>query len=134
MKVLFDLNVLLDVMQRREQFYTASAAALSRSLEGECEGVIPGHAVTTLHYLLTRYADKQKADGSIDFLLGNFAVVNADAEDFRYARQLAMNDFEDAVVAAIAVKAKCDVIVTRNISDFKISPVQALLPEEFMES
>ena len=131
MKVLFDLNILMDVMQRREQFYEASAAALSKALEGECEGVIPGHAVTTLHYLLTRYVDKQKADESIDFLIDHFVIVNAEAETFRRARQLAMNDFEDAVVTAIAIKAKCDAIVTRNISDFKQSPIQVLLPEEF---
>ena len=131
MKVLFDLNILMDVMQQREQFYTASATALSRSLNGECQGIVPGHAVTTLHYLLTRYTNKQKADESVDFLLDNFSVVNAETATFRAARQLAMKDFEDAVVAAIAVKAACDLIVTRNITDFKHSPVQALLPEEF---
>lgn len=131
MRVIFDLNVLLDVMQQREKFYEASAAALSKSLDGECEGIIPGHAVTTLHYLLTRYVDKQKADESVDFLVDNFVIVNAEVETFRRARQLNMNDFEDAVVTAIAIKAKCDAIVTRNISDFKQSPIQVLLPEEF---
>lgn len=131
MKVIFDLNILMDVMQQREQFYAASAAALSKSLDGECEGIIPGQAVTTLHYLLTRYANKQKADESVDFLIDNFVIVNAEAETFRKARQLNINDFEDAVVTAIAIKAKCDVIVTRNISDFKQSPIQVLLPEEF---
>jgi predicted nucleic acid-binding protein len=130
-KVLFDLNVLLDVMQQREQFYEASAAALSRSLNGDCLGIIPGHAVTTLHYLLMRYVNKQKADESVDFMLDNFTVANAETETFRYARQLRMKDFEDAVVAAIAAKAKCDAIVTRNIADFRQSPVEALLPEEF---
>lgn len=131
MKVIYDLNVLLDVMQRREPFYEASAAALSKSLEGECEGVIPGHAVTTLHYLLTRYVDKQRADESVDFLIDHFVIVNAEAETFRRARQLNINDFEDAVVTAIAIKAGCDVIVTRNIADFRHAPLEVLLPEEF---
>lgn len=133
MKVLFDLNILLDVMQQREVFYAASAAALSKSLNKECEGLVPGHAVTTLHYLLSRYTNKQKADEGVDFLLDNFVVVNAESDTFRNARQLAMKDFEDAVVASIATKAGCDVIVTRNINDFKQSPVPALLPEEFLE-
>jgi hypothetical protein len=34
MKVMLDLNVLLDVVQRREPFYAASAAVLSRFVEG----------------------------------------------------------------------------------------------------
>lgn len=134
MRVLFDLNVLLDVMQQREMFYMNSAAALSQSLQGQCDGVIPGHAVTTLHYLLTRYVDKHKADEGVDFLLDNFEVVSADAADFRQARQLAMKDFEDAVVAAIAARAGCQFIVTRNVVDFKQSLVPALLPAEFLGS
>jgi len=133
MKVLFDLNILLDVMQEREAFYTASATALSKSIDGECEGLIPGHAITTLHYLLARYTNKQQADEGVDFLLENFVVVNAEIATFRNARQLVMKDFEDAVVASIAAKAGCELVVTRNVVDFKRSPVPALLPEEFLE-
>lgn len=76
---------------------------------------------------------KEKADEGVDFLLDNFGVVNADAETFLQARQLPMKDFEDAVVASIALKAGCKVIVTRNIRDFTSSPVPGLLPEEFLE-
>lgn len=130
MRVMYDLNVLLDVMQRREAFYTASAVALSQALEGKCEGLIPGHAVTTVHYLLTRYVNKQKADESVDFLVDHLTITSAEAESFRRARLLEMKDFEDAVVVAIAIKAGCDVIVTRNITDFKASPIPVLLPEE----
>ncbi|CAA6824092.1 MAG: Pilus assembly protein [uncultured Thiotrichaceae bacterium] len=133
MKVLFDLNILLDVMQEREAFYAASATALSKSIDEECEGLIPGHAITTIHYLLARYTNKHQADEGVDFLLENFVVVNAESATFRNARQLAMKDFEDAVVASIAAKAGCELIVTRNVADFKRSPVPALLPEEFLE-
>ncbi len=133
MKVLFDLNILLDVMQQREAFYTASAAAQSKALRGECEGVVPCHAITTLHYLLTRYVDKQKADEGIDFLLENLEVVSADTTTFQQARQLHMKDFEDAVVASVAAQAGCQAIITRNIDDFRHSPVNALLPQEFIQ-
>lgn len=132
MKVLFDLNILLDVMQQREAFYAASAAALSKALRGECEGVVPCHAITTLHYLLTRYVNKQKADESMDFLLENLEVVSADSATFRQARQLHMKDFEDAVVASVAAQTGCQAIITRNIDDFRHSPVNALLPQEFI--
>ena len=132
-KVLFDLNILMDVLQHRKAFYDPSAAALSMSIKGTCRGVIPGHAVTTLHYLLTKYANKTKADESIDFLLEYFEVCTAETNILKKARSLSMNDFEDAVVASIAYHYQCDFIITRNISDFKKSPVKALLPEEFLD-
>ena len=45
---------------------------------------------------------------------------------------LALNwtDFEDAVSAAAAKRAKCDALVTRNPTDFKGSPVPVLTPSE----
>ena len=42
------------------------------------------------------------------------------------------SDFEDAMVAAAAVSAGCDVIVTRNAGHFTGSPVPAVSPEEFV--
>ena len=47
MKWMFDLNVLLDVIQQREPFYSASARALSQILRGEVTGCLAGHALTT---------------------------------------------------------------------------------------
>lgn len=133
MKVLFDLNILMDVLQHREEFYDASAKVLSKSLKGECTGIIPEHAVTTLHYLLSKYANELKANDGIDFLLEHFDVVCAQNKHLRKARSLPMKDFEDAVVASIAKQSACKFIITRNISDFKKSPVEALLPEEFLK-
>jgi hypothetical protein len=43
-----------------------------------------------------------------------------------------ISDFEDGVVASLAELTGCDFIVTRNISDFKKSPVKSLTPEEFL--
>ena len=42
-----------------------------------------------------------------------------------------MNDFEDAIVSALAEEADCDYIVTRNVSDFHKSQIQAITPEDF---
>ena len=41
-------------------------------------------------------------------------------------------DFEDAVVASMAEFARCEYIVTRNVSDFVGSPIPAVSPEEFL--
>ena len=68
MRVMLDLNVLLDVVQRRDPFYAASAATLSKVLTREVTGCIPGHALTTLYYLVSRQAGKAKAGELVDWL------------------------------------------------------------------
>jgi predicted nucleic acid-binding protein len=132
MKLTLDLNVLLDVVQRRESFYFSSATVLSKVIEKEQTGCLPGHALTTLHYIVGRFAGKKSADELIDFLLMHFEIIPQDKVQFTRARTLAMPDFEDAALAAAAEAARCDLILTRNMADFVGSPVQAMTPEEFL--
>ena len=44
-----------------------------------------------------------------------------------------MPDFEDALQAAAAVACGAQVILTRNVRDFKRSPVLAMTPEDFIK-
>lgn len=132
MKVVLDLNIILDVVQKRAPFYFTSATVLSKILENEHAGYLPGHAVTTLYYLVQRYADKARADEIIDWLLVHFEIIPQDKVHFVRARTLAMPDFEDAAFVTAAEAARCDLILTRNLSDFARSPVAAMSPEEFL--
>jgi predicted nucleic acid-binding protein len=133
-KLMLDLNVLLDVVQRRESFYFASATLLSKVVEGEEDGFVPGHAVTTLHYIIEKSAGKGRADQFTDWLLAHIEIVPQDKTLYARARTLAMTDFEDAALASAAEMASCDLIVTRNVTDFVGFPVQVMTPEEFLVS
>ncbi|VFM96682.1 MAG: Predicted nucleic acid-binding protein, contains PIN domain [Candidatus Kentron sp. G] len=132
MKVMVDLNVLLDVVQGREPFYPASAQVLGALLRGKAIGCIPGHALTTLHYILSRGNSAEMADEFIDWLLARFEILGEDHGVFARARSLKMTDFEDAVVASAAENAGCRWIVTRNPKNFLASPVAASTPEELI--
>ncbi len=132
MKVLLDLNVLLDVVQNRLPHYRDSARVLSLARLGEIQAVLPVHAFTTLYYIVAKAAGKPKADQTIDWLLTHFEVAVADKVVLRRARQLPLADFEDAVVASVAEAGGCEHIVTRNVSDFSGSPIPALTPTDFL--
>ncbi len=60
MNVLIDLNVWLDVFQERLPYYHASALTLSKSLEGFFVAIVPAHALTTLHYLISKKVARVK--------------------------------------------------------------------------
>ena len=132
MKVMIDLNVMLDVFQERHPYYHSSASVISKILNKEISGLLPSHAITTIHYITSKYSGKQKADETTDWMLTNFDIAAADKTSFLRARKMEINDFEDGVVASLAELTNCDFIITRNISDFKRSSVKALTPEEFL--
>nr|WP_255773307.1 PIN domain-containing protein [Halorhodospira sp. 9622] len=129
---MLDLNVLLDVLQKRERHYRVSAAVLEQVLRGDEEGAISAHAATTVYYLAARYADRTSADQALSWLLQHLHVCAVGRVELERAQSLGWADFEDAVVAATAERAGCTSVITRNVKDFAGSPVPVLTPQEFL--
>lgn len=128
MKVLVDANVCLDVLLSRAPFGEASTRIWSLAEEGHVESLVPAHAVTTVHYLVAKERDRTTGRRFVADLIRVFRVAPVNEAVLRRALELEFSDFEDAVCAAAAEAAECDLVVTRNGKDFAHSPVAALDP------
>jgi len=135
-RVLFDSDVLLDVLAQRQPFVIASAQALNvvtvTKMEMQIKGYVSGHAVTNIFYVLRRQIGSEMARDAISRLLLHLQVASITDEVIRAALQSSMTDFEDAVSSEAANAVGVEIIVTRNKSDFVASSVPAMLPEEFL--
>lgn len=129
-KVLLDTNVVLDVFLDRKPHYEYSAALFDAIKAGSAEGYLAGHAVTTIHYLVSREQDAAAARRTLTALLAVFRVAAVDQAVIDQAFRLSVADFEDAVSAVAARAAGCDYIATRDPKGFRGSPVRALKPEQ----
>jgi predicted nucleic acid-binding protein len=127
--ILFDTNVVLDVLLDRKPHAEASAAAWAAVETGVVEGMLAAHALTTIHYLIQREIGGVKASRIISSILRVFGVAAVDGTVLQEALQLSFPDFEDAVTAAAARQARCDCIVTRDPKGFRGSPVRSLTPD-----
>ena len=132
MTVTVDINVLLDVFQKREPHYAASAQVLSLVAAGTLAGVCPAHGLTTLYYLVRKHAAKPDAEAALDRVLRHFQIGNLESAGWQQARRLPLADFEDAVVATVAEATHCAFIITRNVDDFAGSAVPAITPADFL--
>lgn len=131
-RVLFDINVVLDVLLDRKPYVEASAAAWAVVETGISEGLLAAHSITTIHYLVRKEMGSVKARRIISAILRVFGVAAVDGAVVQEALQLSFSDFEDAVTAAAARSAGCECIVTRDPRRFRGSPVRALTPEAVM--
>lgn len=131
-RVLFDSDVLLDVLAQREPFVIASARALNVSTQPQVQGYVSGHAVTNIFYILRRQVGSDTARSLLARLLQHIQVASVTDEVIRAALQSSIKDFEDAVTSEAANAVGVEVIVTRNTTDFITSSVPAVLPEEFL--
>jgi predicted nucleic acid-binding protein len=128
-KVLVDINVILDVFLDRQPHVKASAALWAAIESGQVEGLLSSHAFTAIHYLVGREHSAAAAERTIASLLSVFGVATVDRIVIQEALNLPCNDFEDAVSAAAAYSAGCDLIVTRDPKGFRGSRVPVLFPE-----
>ena len=132
LSALLDLNVILDVLQRREPFYEMSARVLAAAETGLVEGWIAAHSLTTLFYLFARYHSAEQARVALTDLLTFLSVAAVDQRVIEQALSLPYPDFEDAVQMMAAVRSGVQYVVTRNVRDYKAGPLQALQPVELL--
>ena len=132
MKVLVDLSIFLDVIQKNNEYYENSSAVLSKVLMREIDGVLTGNALTAIFYAVSKFSDLQRANDMIDWFLANFEVSSIDKSVFINARNSDIPDFDDAVTAFSAELSECDYIVSRDLRSFGNSPIPVLTPEELL--
>jgi hypothetical protein len=92
-------------------------------------GVLSAHALTTIHDLVRRELGESRARTVVASLLSVFGVAAVDDKVLSEALTSASGDFEDAVTAAAAHRARCNYIVTRDPRGFKGSAVKTISPE-----
>ncbi len=131
-RVLIDLNILLDVLQRREPFYETSARLLASVETGRLVGYVASHSLTTLFYLIRKDRSPADARATITSLLQFLRVAPVDGSTIEQALNLDYEDFEDAVQMICAVQCKTDYLITRNVRDYKPALVPVLQPVDFL--
>jgi predicted nucleic acid-binding protein len=127
MRLFIDTDILLDVLLKRNGHFEASAQVLdwAEAHPGQC--AVSWHSLANLHYL--------SSNGARDFIseLTEFCVIpNAGTAEMKRALALQFRDLEGAMLSSMALLFKAQVIVTRNVSDYKRSPVKAQSPSHLL--
>ena len=134
MLVLFDTNIILDVLEKRLPFYDSSKSVLESCVSGNVTGYIALHSISNIFYILRkRYsaADRRKLLLNILDLL---QVADADHESVRNALQREdFSDFEDCLQDECAKQIHANYIVTRNTNDFSTSDIPAVIPDDLLK-
>jgi len=134
MKVLFDTNVILDVLLDRKPFSNDSAQLMSKVECAEIHGFLCATTVTTLHYLIAKSLDSKRVIKHIRLLLSLFEVAPVNRMVVENALDRRFSDYEDAVLVESAQHAGVKYIITRNMKDFKKSPIPTFTPSSFLHA
>ena len=131
-KVLLDINVILDVLQKRKGYYEDAAKVISLCADDHIKGYISAISFGTLHYVLSKTLGKTKALSSLKKIRAITSVAKVDSESIDLAIASNFPDFEDAIQYYCAVRNGLDQIITRNRKDFTKAKLTVSTPNEFL--
>lgn len=133
MKVLFDTNIILDVMLLRKPFFEDSSLLLAETENNRIKGYICATTVTTIFYLVGKAKNVRAAREAVQNLLNIFEIADVNRAVLESALRSNFSDFEDGVIHESSLRQGIECIVTRNRKDFSFSKIPVYDPEELLK-
>lgn len=133
-RILIDTNVLLDYLLTREPFYEEAKKVILTCTEGNTKGCIAAHSISNMFFILRKDYDVKERRDLLTGLCTIFDVEGIDRNKLLLGLQNEdVSDFEDCLQMECAKAYGAEYIVTRNIADYKMSEVKAILPEDYLK-
>ncbi len=133
MRIFLDTNVLLDALVLRDnpQFARDAATILSLGENKTIELCMSSLSIQTIWYVLKNMSPSVKKTIIKDIveIVKALPPLPSHFEDMLSGP---MSDIEAALQVQSALKGRCDIIVTRNIHDFKLSEIPAITPDDLL--
>jgi len=130
LKIIFDTNIILDVLLNREPFVELSANIVSSVEKKNIEGYLCATTITTLDYLISKQTNRNKARTEIQKLLSIFEISEVNSKVLGMSLNSGFKDFEDAVLYYSGECCGVNGLVTRNTKDYKQAKLPVYTPHE----
>ncbi|MDD6001454.1 MAG: PIN domain-containing protein [Bacteroidales bacterium] len=128
MKFFLDTNVIVDFLTERGDFYEPAAQVVNLADRGEVTLCCSAMSFATVFYLVRPIKGKDKAIELLREFSKITEIIPVTSDIVTLALYSVFNDFEDAIQYFCAQSASADLIVTRNIKDFKHSEIAVKTP------
>jgi predicted nucleic acid-binding protein len=134
-RILIDTDVILDFFFDRKPFSDNAAKVLSLCESGEIKGFITSVTISNVYYLLRQTATHEKVIEKLMQLVTIMEVLTTDRDVIIKALNSNFKDFDDALQNYSAeLNGQIDLIVTRNIKDFKNSSLGVMTPGNYLKT
>ncbi len=133
MKAFVDTNVLIDFIAEREPHFRFASVLFQLAEIGSVCLVYSSISVVNVFYVLRKYFTNSQLTNVFERQKTLVGICDVTSKDVFNALSLEWPDFEDSIQYEVAKTANCDVIITRNVSDFQKSSIPVLSPQDFLE-
>ncbi|HKJ32418.1 MAG TPA: PIN domain-containing protein [Balneolales bacterium] len=136
MKKLFvDTNIVIDLLSRREPFFEEAAELFSLADKKQIELSVSSLTIANTSYTLLRQMDSDKAKSVLRKLRLILKILPLDDKIIGLAlNDDNFSDFEDGLQYFTAIEDEQELIITRNLKDFKNSKLPTMTAKQFIET
>ncbi len=134
-KLFIDTNIVIDLLSRRDPFFEEAAELFSLADKKQVELSVSSLTIANTSYALLRQMNASKAKSILRKLKLILRILPLDDKIIG----LALNDetflnFEDGLQYFTAIENEQELIITRNLKDYKGSKLPAMTAKQFIET
>ena len=130
--ILLDTDVLIDVALDRPPHAEAAARLLTLLERRPRMAFLAWHTLSNFYYLVSPTRGRDDARRFLEDLTRFVSVAPTDTDAFHFRASLPLADFESALQVAAAWACGATCIATRNVKDFRSSPIPAREPADLV--
>lgn len=132
-KLFIDTNIVIDLLAKREPFYQEAAKLFSLADKNKVKLIVSSLTFANTNYILSKLNDSVTARE----ILTKFKVLVTVADLNDKIIELSLNDksfsdFEDGLQYYSALEYEADIIITRNLKDFKSSKIPVITAQSYL--
>ncbi len=133
-KLFIDTNIVIDLLSRREPYYEDAAIIFSLADKKIIELGISSLTIANTSYTLLRQTNPKSAKEILRKLRLIINIFPLDDKIIGLAlNDNSFSDFEDGLQYFTALENNQDLIITRNLKDFKNSGLPVMTARQFLE-
>jgi len=131
-KVFVDTDIIYDLLAKRDPFYFAAARLFTLADEGKIQIFISALSLPNVHYLLSKKKSEEEAKQILRKFKVLVHVTPLDEKIIDLALNSEFSDFEDAIQYFSALQNEVEVLLTRNLKDYKKAQISVLTAQDFI--
>jgi predicted nucleic acid-binding protein len=133
--VFIDTDIILDFLADRKPFTEEAAFLFTLIDQKKIKGCISSLCFSNLYFILRKVGIHAKVIKTLLELAELVEILKVDEITIKSALSSGFKDFEDAIQYYAAMESgKVDVLITRNVKDYKSASIPVMSPDSFLKT
>jgi len=127
-----DTNIVIDLLSKRPEFYKPASILFTLADKNKIKLSISSLTFANTYYLLSKELNNEKVKEVLRKFKLLVKVLPMDDKIIDLALNSGFKDFEDAIQYFTALENKSEIIITRNLKDFKLAKIPVMTADNYL--